>query len=214
MKKIYWFFCPAIITTTLLLNGCSLGLIAAKSAANNVSIGTSLDDFNIAWKVQMLIYHFFNNSPHAQVESVTFNHKTIITGYIPSPKLQIAFFKKLFKIKDIYHNKIYNFTQINSHPPHVNYLTDAIITAEVKAETWQNANAMHYKIFTFDHTVYLIGNCPKKECQTVLNHAAKTKSVKKVIDVLTPKLPLFPIAKISSISLVSSHPHPNIKKNH
>lgn len=188
-----------LLPLCLLLTGCSLGLFAAKSGSTNVSVGSTIDDLSTQYKVQMLIYDIEKAHPNAYLEGVTFNRKTIVAGSLPSAKIKQTFVKDLKAIKEI--GAIYDYIKINSKKPKISYWADSMITLKTKAEIWHDDNSMHYKVFTFNHKVYLIGRCPEVKCNAVLHRVAHVNGVKAVINGLTIVPPHFPKAVIRSISL-------------
>lgn len=188
MKKI---IIPLFLSSSLLLQGCAVGLVAAGGAAGTTaandkrSFSTMFDDEDITYRAERRLAGDTEITEQTHVVAATYDHNVLLVGEAPTEALREKAYR-VVKNGDPKIKKIYNLIEIAQPINGLTRSNDALITTNVKARmiATTNIKASQFKVVTENSVVYLMGSTTREQADIAAEIARNSSGVKKVVKVI------------------------------
>ena len=139
----------------------------------------------VAIKAYQAIYMASNNYKETNVSVTAFNDSVILTGQTVSLRKKHEIAQLVKKIAG--DRKIYDFTTASMPTASLIRVSDAWITAKIKAQLIadNDADPTQIKVITENGTVYLVGVVPPEQAKLAVDVARTTAGVQSVVKVFS-----------------------------
>jgi len=164
------------------VTGCvNIATTGAQAIYNNHSIKKSIKDQYITMQAYQKLYARYKQFEDANISVATFNREILIAGQVPTRSKRSKIEKLIKNVPDV--KAIYNGMYIAAPASNIVRLSDAWITAKVKAKLIASADldATQIKVVTENGTVYLMGILLPEEAEEAVDLARETDGVQKVV---------------------------------
>lgn len=177
-----------LILATTLSSGCTSFLHAVKDEPiepdpYETSLGTDIDDFQIATAVGVNIKkaHPLLDSAHVNVHS--FNGVILLTGEVPSGEIRTLAGDTARNFRGV--RQVHNELQIQGATSFLSRTNDSWLTTKVKSKMAadETINVSKIKVVTENGVVYLMGVVSQALGNRAAQVASTTKGVRKVVKV-------------------------------
>ena len=168
-------------------SGCAVvavgaaGTVAAVSANDRRTVGTQLDDTNIAGRVayQLALVEALRADANIRVE--VYNSVVLLTGQAPTQRLRQLAVDATQKVENI--SKIHNQIRIGSPATASTQANDIWIASKVRAQfvTDERVPTLNVSVIVEDAEVFLMGRLTTAEANAAVDVARNVKGVKKVV---------------------------------
>lgn len=168
-------------------SGCAVvavgaaGTVAAVSANDRRTVGTQLDDTNIAGRVayQLALVEALRANANIRVE--VYNSVVLLTGQAPTQRLRQLAVDATQKVENI--SKIHNQIRIGSPATASTQANDIWIASKVRAQfvTDERVPTLNVSVVVEDAEVFLMGRLTTAEANAAVDVARNVKGVKKVV---------------------------------
>lgn len=176
----------ASILTMFSLSGCmNVAMTSAQAVYGNHGISNSLGDQNITILTSRAIYWNTTDFKGQHIGISTFNRIVVLTGQLPSKELHDKLTEVVDKVPGI--KKAYNLTEVTNRTSSLSEISDAYITAIIKAKlvAANEIDPSQIKVITENGTVYLIGIVFPEQAEIATDIARETNGVQNVVRIFS-----------------------------
>ena len=165
---------PAVI-----VGGAAVGVM---SAHDRRTTGTQADDETTEWKANSRVPDQYK--PFSHTNFVSYNHRVLITGEVPSAEAKAAIEAEVHKIDGV--RAVYNELGIGPVSSLGSRSNDSFIDSKVKARLVDSnqISANHIKVVTERGITHLMGIVSDREAKVAVAVARTTAGVLKVVNLL------------------------------
>lgn len=183
---------------TFLAAGCAAGAVLALqacvpivvggaaaggyvAAAQERSIGEQIDDKTVKSEISES-WANDNDQLGPGLDITVYQGRVLLTGRLPNPAWRDDAVRLAWKVQGV--NEVYDEIQIGPIPSTGEDLSDAKITAQLRADlmTDRDIHSLNYTITTADHVVFLIGAARNQaEIDAATNYARNEPNVRRVV---------------------------------
>ena len=165
--------CPAVMVT-----GAGAGVMAAEDRR---TLGTMTEDEGIELRTSSRVSAQHKDRVHLNVTS--YNRMVLLTGEVPSEDVKRDIERIARSVENV--RSVVNELTVGTPSTLTNRANDTYITSKVKARfvDAQRFNALHVKVVTENHVVYLLGLVRQQEAKDAAQLARTTEGVKRVVTV-------------------------------
>ncbi len=174
------------ILTSAALAGCmNVATSGAQAVYNHQSITKSINDQMTTFHVYQALDDKSGAFKGANISVATYNQEVLITGQVPHEWQKAKLEKIVRNLPDVKH--IYNLVTISTPSSALTRISDAWLTAKVKAKLIASADldATQIKVMTENGTVYLMGIILPEEADAAVDIARTTDGVQGVVKVFS-----------------------------
>lgn len=171
-----------IILLMALLSGCmNVATSGAQVVYNQHSIKKNLTDQYINMQAFQAIHHKYKDFKDANISVATYNGEVLLAGQVPEAWQKIKVEEVIKDIPEV--KEIHNLVQVASPSSTLTRMSDAWITAKVKAKfiASDDLDATQIKVVTENGTVYLMGVLPADDASIATELASSTDGVLQVV---------------------------------
>ena len=186
MKTIYSTL--TILLSSLLLQGCAGGFIAATGtvvsvASDDRSITQQIDDYNLSSSAKDTIITLNEDKDIMRVNVVTQNNHILLIGQVNSQANSNQIESAVSNLKEV--EGVYNQLRVNKPINFSQQALDSWITTKIKSKfvTSKDINPLKIKVVTENSEVFLLGQVTEHISDTASNIASNVDGVEKVIKV-------------------------------
>jgi osmotically-inducible protein OsmY len=175
--------CLFLMAMTFLQGCADVAMSGAQAVYNRHSIQKNLSDQYITMQAFQALHHKTDKFKNTNIAISTFNSDVLLAGQVPE-QWQKAKAEQIVKtIPDV--NQVYNLLSISNPSSTLTRISDAWITAKVKAKLLASGDvdATQIKVVTENGTVYLMGILKPEEAQAAVDVASTTDGVESVVKV-------------------------------
>ena len=157
---------------------------ATKTATQEKSVGSSVDDFSIWMRIKGALFKQ-NNNYSATVSSKVEEGRVLLTGTVENQEQRLDVLKIVWSQKGV--KEVINELVTKDEQDGIsrgNYAKDSWITTQIKSKLFFNNNvkSVNYNVETIAGIVYLIGIAQdEQELDIVTNVAGSIKNVQRVV---------------------------------
>lgn len=183
MRTWQWIFFLMVLGQ---LESCSsVAMSGASAVYNHRSIKKNLSDQMITYQAYRAMSHDGRLLANSNISIATFNNEVLLAGEAPSSAQKNAAEAIVKSIPNVSH--VYNLVKIESPSSSLTRMSDAWITAKIKAKmiASDDIDATQIKVVTENGTVYLMGILPPEEASAAVEIASQTDGVGSVIKVFS-----------------------------
>jgi len=192
-----------VIVLSLLLTGCTSGILLAKASTGNIPIGAGLDDTTMHATLTYRLFMLSHDWTNTDIEFTVYNRTALVVGYVQTKAQKEAVSNTIAATNGL--DRYINLLHIGTINPPERYTEDSWITAKIKSDIIRVTNPLFVKVMTYDRNVYLMGVVYKEQADKIIALASHTEGVKSVINAMTYKVNTWPSAPIDCIKTIR-HP--------
>jgi osmotically-inducible protein OsmY len=175
-----------LLVITMSLNACiDVATTGVQAIYNHHSIQKNINDQYITIQIYKAIKLDKDQFDDANITIATYHSDVLLVGQVPTARQ----YKKIEEIaKDISGVKrVYNLLRISYPSSTLKRISDAWITAKVKAKliASNDLDATQIKVVTENGTVYLMGILQEEEAQLAVQLASETGGVESVVKIFS-----------------------------
>lgn len=174
----------AVVFLSILLTGCfNMAMSGASAVYNQHDIRKKFKDNYTTLQA----YRSFNEEPKlfkdTNIGITTYNQQVLLTGQVPSPWQRMRAQHLVRQLPDVKH--VYNFLAVSNPSSALTRLSDAWLTAKVKAKLIASdyVDATQVKVVSENGTVYLMGIIPIDDADEAVHLASETDGVESVVKI-------------------------------
>lgn len=170
----------------MFLSGCmNVATTGAQAVYNQHSLKKNLTDQYINMQAFQAIHHKHQEFKNANISVATYNGEVLLAGEVPEAWQREKVEEVIKKIPDV--KEVYNLVQVSSPSSTLTRMSDAWITAKVKAKfiASDDLDATQIKVVTENGTVYLMGILPAEDANIAAQLASETSGVQRVIKIFS-----------------------------
>lgn len=181
----------AVLLSTLLLQGCIVGVVASgaavatKTATDPRSVGTQVDDTTLEARVENAIRKDQQLKKEARVVATAYQGKVLLTGQAPNTELATRAKQIALGVEGA--TAIYNEIRQGTPVGLGTASSDTWISTKVRSEllTSDSVKSSNVKVTTENGEVFLLGLVTQKEGQSAAQIASQVSGVKHVTTAFT-----------------------------
>jgi osmotically-inducible protein OsmY len=170
----------------LLLQSCmNIATSGAQALYNQHSIKKNLNDQFINMQAFQAIHYKSNDFKDANISIATYNSEVLLAGEAPQAWQKVKAEQLIRKIPDV--KAVYNLVRTSSPSSTMTRMSDAWITAKVKAKliASDDLDATQIKVVTENGTVYLMGILQPDAADAATDIASNTAGVQRVVKIFS-----------------------------
>lgn len=170
-----------LLLSILFLNGC-LGQIwtGANLVYDRHNLYKKMNDYELSAQANHLIFKDTRfKCPTCIVDITAFNDDLLMAGHVPTLAMKEELERRVAHLPSYRH--IYNKVSVSHQPPQT--LEDAWITMQIRTQVLADStiDPQPFKVATTDRIVYLMGEVRSSEARRIIQIAAETHGVLKVV---------------------------------
>lgn len=175
-----------VILMAMLLQGCmNVATSGAQAVYNQRNIKKTLTDQYIAMRAFQSMHHNTHDFDDTNISISAYNGDVLLAGEVPEAWQRAKAEYLVKQIPDV--KEVYNLVRISSPSSALTRVSDAWITAKVKAKliASEDLDATQIKVVTENGTVYLMGLLQAHEAEAAAEIASNTDGVQRVVKVFS-----------------------------
>lgn len=185
MKTHYLLLIGLISFLTSCTTGVSVATTGAQAVYNRHNLQNTLGDHYITMQANRKIYRDTDLFKNTNVSIATFHNEVLLTGEIPELEQRNEISNIVKNIPGV--KKVYNLTSLNTPSSSITRMSDAWITAKIKAKfiAEDDIDPSTIKVVTENGTVYLMGIVFPEQANTAVQVARTTEGVQEVVKIFS-----------------------------
>lgn len=182
--KSNYFFISLFLSLSIFLSGCAAGILAGPTSyADRRTTESQITDEKLEWQTVLKIQDVEGDY---RANFVSYNQVVLITGQAPNQEIIDKIFNIVRNMKNV--KKVENFMIVGPENTVRGIANDIAITSNVISRAFveddkdeASVSIFHWKVFTEESVVYLMGILNQKEANSAVEIARSSRGVKKVV---------------------------------
>lgn len=175
-----------ILAFSLCLQGCmNVATSGAEAVYNRHSIEKNLKDQYLTMQAYKALYYDTDQFKNTNIIISTYNREMLLAGQVPYVWQKTRAKEIIKKIPDV--GSVYNLVAIQSPSSQLTRISDAWITAKVKAKflASNDMDGSQVKVVTENGTVFLMGILLPEHADAAVHLASNTDGVQSVVKIFS-----------------------------
>ena len=183
-SKSNYFFIPFFLSLSIFLSGCAAGILGGPTSyADRRTTESQFTDEKLEWQTVLKTQDIEGDY---RANFVSYNQVVLITGQAPNQEIIDKIFNIVKNMKNV--KKVENFMIVGPENTVRGIANDVAITSNVISRAFveddkdeASVSIFHWKVFTEESVVYLMGILNQKEANRAVEIARSSRGVKKVV---------------------------------
>ena len=183
-SKSNYLFIPFFLSLSIFLSGCAAGILGGPTSyADRRTTESQITDEKLEWQTVLKIQDIEGDY---RANFVSYNQVVLITGQAPNQEIIDKIFNIVKNMKNV--KKVENFMIVGPENTVRGIANDIAITSNVISRAFveddkdeASVSIFHWKVFTEESVVYLMGILNQKEANSAVEIARSSRGVKKVV---------------------------------
>ena len=183
-SKSNYFFIPFFLSLSIFLSGCAAGILGGPTSyADRRTTESQFTDEKLEWQTVLKTQDIEGDY---RANFVSYNQVVLITGQAPNQEIIDKIFNIVKNMKNV--KKVENFMIVGPENTVRGIANDIAITSNVISRAFveddkdeASVSIFHWKVFTEESVVYLMGILNQKEANSAVEIARSSRGVKKVV---------------------------------
>ena len=183
-SKSNYFFISFFLSLSIFLSGCAAGIIGGPTSyADRRTTESQITDEKLEWQTVLKTQDIEGDY---RANFVSYNQVVLITGQAPNQEIIDKIFNIVKNMKNV--KKVENFMIVGPENTVRGIANDIAITSNVISRAFveddkdeASVSIFHWKVFTEESVVYLMGILNQKEADSAVEIARSSRGVKKVV---------------------------------
>lgn len=183
-SKSNYFFISIFLSLSIFLSGCAAGIIGGPTSyADRRTTESQITDEKLEWQTVLKTQDIEGDY---RANFVSYNQVVLITGQAPNQEIIDKIFNIVKNMKNV--KKVENFMIVGPENTVRGIANDIAITSNVISRAFveddkdeASVSIFHWKVFTEESIVYLMGILNQKEADSAVEIARSSRGVKKVV---------------------------------
>lgn len=183
-SKSNYLFIPFFLSLSIFLSGCAAGILGGPTSyADRRTTESQITDEKLEWQTVLKIQDIEGDY---RANFVSYNQVVLITGQAPNQEIIDKIFNIVKNMKNV--KKVENFMIVGPENTVRGIANDIAITSNVISRAFveddkdeASVSIFHWKVFTEEGVVYLMGILNQKEANSAVEIARSSRGVKKVV---------------------------------
>ena len=183
-SKSNYFFISIFLSLSIFLSGCAAGILGGPTSyADRRTTESQITDEKLEWQTVLKTQDIEGDY---RANFVSYNQVVLITGQAPNQEIIDKIFNIVKNMKNV--KKVENFMIVGPENTVRGIANDIAITSNVISRAFveddkdeASVSIFHWKVFTEESTVYLMGILNQKEANSAVEIARSSRGVKKVV---------------------------------
>ena len=183
-SKSNYFFISLFLSLSIFLSGCAAGILGGPTSyADRRTTESQITDEKLEWQTVLKTQDIEGDF---RANFVSYNQVVLITGQAPNQEIIDKIFNIVKNMKNV--KKVENFMIVGPENTVRGIANDVAITSNVILRAFVEDNKdeasvsiFHWKVFTEESVVYLMGILNQKEADSAVEIARSSRGVKKVV---------------------------------
>ena len=183
-SKSNYFFISIFLSLSIFLSGCAAGILGGPTSyADRRTTESQITDEKLEWQTVLKTQDIEGDY---RANFVSYNQVVLITGQAPNQEIIDKIFNIVKNMKNV--KKVENFMIVGPENTVRGIANDIAITSNVISRAFveddkdeASVSIFHWKVFTEESVVYLMGILNQKEAESAVEIARSSRGVKKVV---------------------------------
>ena len=183
-SKSNYFFISLFLSLSIFLSGCAAGILGGPTSyADRRTTESQITDEKLEWQTVLKTQDIEGDF---RANFVSYNQVVLITGQAPNQEIIDKIFNIVKNMKNV--KKVENFMIVGPENTVRGIANDIAITSNVISRAFveddkdeASVSIFHWKVFTEESVVYLMGILNQKEAESAVEIARSSRGVKKVV---------------------------------
>ena len=183
-SKSNYFFISIFLSLSIFLSGCAAGILGGPTSyADRRTTESQITDEKLEWQTVLKTQDIQGDY---RANFVSYNQVVLITGQAPNQEIIDKIFNIVKNMKNV--KKVENFMIVGPENTVRGIANDIAITSNVISRAFveddkdeASVSIFHWKVFTEESIVYLMGILNQKEADSAVEIARSSRGVKKVV---------------------------------
>tara|TARA_B100000035_G_scaffold277814_1_gene256337 strand:- start:411 stop:1013 length:603 start_codon:yes stop_codon:yes gene_type:complete len=183
-SKSNYFLISIFLSLSIFLSGCAAGILGGPTSyADRRTTESQITDEKLEWQTVLKTQDIEGDF---RANFVSYNQVVLITGQAPNQEIIDKIFKIVKNMKNV--KKVENFMIVGPENTVRGITNDIAITSNVISRAFvedekdeASVSIFHWKVFTEESIVYLMGILNQKEADSAIEIARSSRGVKKVV---------------------------------
>lgn len=183
-SKSNYFFISIFLSLSIFLSGCAAGILGGPTSyADRRTTESQITDEKLEWQTVLKTQDIEGDY---RANFVSYNQVVLITGQAPNQEIIDKIFNIVKNMKNV--KKVENFMIVGPENTVRGIANDIAITSNVISRAFveddkdeASVSIFHWKVFTEESIVYLMGILNQKEADSAVEIARSSRGVKKVV---------------------------------
>ena len=183
-SKSNYFFISLFLSLSIFLSGCAAGILGGPTSyADRRTTESQITDEKLEWQTVLKTQDIEGDY---RANFVSYNQTVLITGQAPNQEIIDKIFNIVKNMKNV--KKVENFMIVGPENTVRGIANDIAITSNVISRAFveddkdeASVSIFHWKVFTEESVVYLMGILNQKEADSAVEIARSSRGVKKVV---------------------------------